>query len=136
MFEFNCFCIDLTQFETESDILEFLKSNGIEKFMDSNILYKAKNGEFTNGVGMHKIWVDQVTFSVFAYRTEFDSKFTVQYVDYMNGLEPLQWNQGLSKKYPVVNKEDEFTIDDVLDKINNLGIDSLTEYELKILRGL
>lgn len=136
MFTFNCFCIDLTIFDTPEDILEFLKSNKIDMHMDYNNLYQAKTGFFTHGVGMNKVWVDSVTYCVTAYKTDTESKFTVQYVDYMNSIEPLSYGEGLTQLKPSINTNSlaNFnTIDEILDKINNFGMDSLTENELSIL---
>lgn len=136
MFTFNCFCIDLTIFDTPEDILEFLKSNKIDMYMDYNNLYQAKTGFFTHGVGINKVWVDSVTYCVTAYKTDTESKFTVQYVYYMNSIEPLSYGEGLAQLKPPINTNilpNYDTIDKILDKINNFGMDSLTENELSIL---
>lgn len=138
MFTFNCFCIDLTIFDTPEDILEFLKSNKIDIHMDYNNLYQAKTGVFTHGVGMNKVWVDSVTYCVTAYKTDTESKFTVQFVDYMNSIEPLGYGEGVTQLKPQINTNslpNYNTIDEILDKINNFGMDSLTENELSILRS-
>ena len=136
MFTFNCFCIDLTIFDTPEDILEFLKSNKIDMHIDYNNLYQAKTGFFTHGVGMNKVWVDSVTYCVTAYKTDTESKFTVQYVDYMNSIEPLSYGEGLTQLKPPINTNslpNYNTIDEILDKINKFGMNSLTENELSIL---
>ena len=136
MFTFNCFCIDLTIFDTPEDILEFLKSNKIDMHIDYNNLYQAKTGFFTHGVGMNKVWVDSVTYCVTAYKTDTESKFTVQYVDYMNSIEPLSYGEGLTQLKPQINTNslpNYNTIDEILDKINKFGMNSLTENELSIL---
>ena len=138
MFTFNCFCIDLTIFDTPKDILEFLKSNKIDMYMDYNNLYQAKTGVFTHGVGMNKVWVDSVTYCVTAYKTDTESKFTVQFVDYMNSIETLGYGEGVTQLKPQINNNrlpNYNTIDEILDKINNFGMDSLTENELSILRS-
>lgn len=106
--------------------------------MDYNNLYQAKTGVFTHGVGMNKVWVDSVTFSVTAYKTDTESKFTVQFVDYMNSIEPLSYGEGLTQLKPPINTNslpNYNTIDEILDKINKFGMDSLTENELGILRS-
>ena len=138
MYTFNCFCIDLTIFDTPEDILEFLKSNKIDIYIDYNNLYQAKTGFFTHGVGMNKVWVDSVTYCVTAYKTDTESKFTVQYVDYMNSIEPLSYGEGVIQLKPQINTNslaNYNTIDEILDKINNFGMDSLTQNELNILRS-
>jgi len=138
MFTFNCFCIDLTIFDTPEDILEFLKSNKIDIHIDYNNLYQAKTGFFTHGVGMNKVWIDSVTYCVTAYKTDTESKFTVQYVDYMNSIEPLSYGEGvtqLKSPFNTNNLPNYNTIDEILDKINNFGMDSLNEKELSILRS-
>lgn len=133
MFTFNCFCIDLTMFDTKDQIRDFLKSNKIDKFLDYNNLYDAKTGVFTNGDVINKVWVDSTTFCITAYRTNTESKFTVQYVDYMNSLEPIGYGDGI-KQLSTSSPSFE-TVDEILDKINNYGIDSLTESEKNILNS-
>ena len=136
MFTFNCFCIDLSVFDTQEEILDFLKSNKIDKNLDAQNLYEAKLGVFTHGDKINMVWVDSVTFCVTAYRTDGESKFTVQYVDYMNALEPLSYGEGVKQLTSPSNNVGEFTtIDEILDKINNFGMQSLTENELNILKS-
>jgi len=138
MFKFNCFCIDLTQFDSEEQILEFLKSNNIAQYIDSNNLYEAKIGVFTHGVEINKVWVDSITYCVTAYKTNDESKFTVQFVDYMNSIEPLGFGEGVTQLTPSStssNNRKNITIDEILDKINNFGFDSLTDEELDILKS-
>jgi hypothetical protein len=138
MFKFNCFCIDLTQFDSEEQILEFLKSNNIAQYIDANNLYEAKIGVFTHGVTINKVWVDSVTYCVTAYKTDDESKFTVQFVDYMNSIEPLGFGEGVTQLTPPTsssNNRKNITIDEILDKINNFGFDSLTDEELDILKS-
>jgi hypothetical protein len=137
MFTFNCFCIDLTQFDTQEEILDFLKSNKIDMHLDYKNLYGAKTGVFTQGTQINKVWVDSVTYCVTAYKTDSESKFTTQYVDYMNSIEPLNYGQGVKQlKTPFIKTNTELiTIDEILDKINIYGIDSLTDSELNILKS-
>lgn len=138
MFKFNCFCIDLTIFDSEDEILEFLKSNKIDIHLDAKNLYEAKTGVFTHGTVINKVWVDSVTYCVTAYKTDDESKFTVQFVDYMNSIEPLGFGEGVTQLTPPTSSENKkqcITIDEILDKINNFGFDSLTDEELDILKS-
>jgi hypothetical protein len=87
---------------------------------------------------MNKVWVDSVTYCVTAYKTDTESKFTVQYVDDMNSIEPLSYGEGVTQLKPQINTNrlpNYNTIDEILDKINNFGMNSLTEKELSILRS-
>ncbi len=137
MFRFNCFCIDLSQFDSPDQILDFLKSNKIEFYINENNLWDAKIGNFTHGQGMNKIWIDSVTYCVFAYTTDTEAKFTVQFVEYFNSLEPLDYGQGVTQLVPEINvyRKSLNSLDEILDKINTYGINSLTSEELEILKS-
>ncbi len=138
MFKFNCFCIDLSSLDTKEDIKKFLESNQIDSYLDYNNLYEAKTGVFTQGTTINKVWVDSVTYCVTAYKTDTESKFTEQYVEYMNTIEPLNYGEGVKQIMPSKNEDNKSglsTIDDILDKINSFGISSLTENELRILKS-
>jgi hypothetical protein len=79
--------------------------------------------------GFHKIWVNYISegeMDLIAY-TRVGSK-KVEFIDaVINSYEVLQ---------PVVKEEinDFLTVDDILDKISNKGIDSLSDKELKFLK--
>ena len=132
--KFNCFCIDLTMFSTEQEIQDFLVSNDLEKFLDAKNLFDAKMGLLTNGA-INKVWIDSVTFYVTAYQTNGESKFVVQYIDFMNSLEPLQYGQKLKQQTPNILVPSFDSVDEILDKINTFGYDSLTEQELSVLKS-
>ena len=135
MFTFNCFCIDLTMFSTEQEIQEFLISNDLGNVLESKNLFDAKNGALTHGTPIHKVWIDSQTFCVTAYSTGSESKFVVQYIDFMNSLTPLQYGQKVSQmEYDPASDTTFCSVDDILDKINKFGYDSLTEAELNILK--
>lgn len=123
-------------FDDKEQILDFLKSNNIEKYIDYNNLYDAKIGVFTHGTTINKVWVDSVTYCVTAYKTDAESKFTEQYASYMNSLEPLGFGDGVKQlSFPTPPIPICSTIDDILDKINLHGIESLTEQEKNILNS-
>jgi len=125
-------------FDSQEEIHDFLVSNHIDKYLTATNLYDAKVGNLTHGTPIHKVWVDSVTYCVTAYRTDSESKFTVEFVDYMNSLEPLEHGQGVEQLTPSENQDQIPTytsIDDILDKINNYGMESLTESELQILQS-
>jgi hypothetical protein len=105
--------------------------------LDESNLWDAKIGNFTHGQEINKIWIDSVTYCVFAYRTDTEAKFTVQFVDYFNSLDPLNFGQGVTQLVPEINQDriSLTSLDDILDKINKYGINSLTSEELEILRS-
>lgn len=136
MFKFNCFCIDLTMFSTEQEIYDFLSSNDIENKLSAKNLFEAKTGVFTHGTHINKVWIDSVTFCVTAYKTDSESKFAVQYIDYMNEINPLKYGEKLSQlSSPELSSTSFTSIDDILDKISTHGLDSLTIEELEILKN-
>jgi hypothetical protein len=56
----------------------------------------------------------------------------------MNSIEPLGFGEGVTQLTPPTSSENKkqcITIDEILDKINNFGFDSLTDEELDILKS-
>lgn len=154
----NILMIDLTQFqetdETKSveQISNFLKSLSINtniKWFAQDLHY-AKSGimvwgkPFTWSKNWSKVWFFKDTLKIFAFENCDGKNFTSDFVDFMENLTPLVPGGtpvffNTDPYVPYDDEKDEClktqckTIDDVLDKINNHGIDSLTDEEKDIL---
>jgi hypothetical protein len=150
--------IDLTQFkETDekksiNQISNYLESLG----MNTNIkwladdLHSAKSGfmvwgkPFTYQKNWTKVWFFKDTLKIFAFENSTGKHFTQDFISFMESVQSLTPGDTpvFFKSDPYIPYDDERdpviseckTIDDVLDKINNYGIDSLSDYELKILQ--
>lgn len=136
MLSFNIFCIDLTQFSSQEELQDFLISTSLERNIDAKIIFDFKNGVYTNGEKVNFAWFDAVTYCVTAYRTETESKFVVELIDYMNQMEPLQYGAKVKQSNPYTIKMKSLSnIDEILDKINLYGMNSLTKEELDVLKS-
>jgi hypothetical protein len=158
------FMIDLTMFNSESEIYDYLTNTGICRKLSASNLWDIKNGDLTNGDSVTKIWVDYDTYCVFAYSTERNQKFTVEFVEYLQNMKSLRPNEILVKPDFIAEDDEKsefdednvtieegetiqslfaelgtilsgrMTIDSILDKINSKGMNSLTNEELKFLK--
>jgi hypothetical protein len=137
MLHYNCFLIDLSKFSSQEEIASFLSDANIsENNLSSENLWQTKIGNFTQGEEVISIWVDGTTFFAFAYATRTKQNFVTQFVEYLQNMSPLYPGE----KYQApdsfdLNLNSNLTIDDVLDKINSSGINSLNENELFILKN-
>jgi len=149
--------IDLTQFkqtsekESVKEIKEFLISININtniKNLAKDLSY-GKRGimvfgkPFTWQKKWSKVWIFKDTLQIFAFENPTGKHFTNFFVSFMQEMNSIQPGDMIfSKNDPYIPYDDEFdepeekiceTIDDVLDKINMFGFDSLTDEEKYIL---
>lgn len=153
----NIIMIDLTQFkenkekESIKEITEFLISININTNIKNlaQDLYRAKKGimvfnkPFTWQKKWSKVWFFKDTLKIFAYENPTGKHFTNEFVNFMESMPSVQpGDMTFSKNDEYIPYDDEFdevedkvceNIDDVLDKINQYGIDSLTDEERDIL---
>jgi len=153
----NIIMIDLTQFnekkENESikEITNFLISININTNIKNlaKDLYSAKSGIMVSGKPFtwqkkwSKVWFFKDTLQIFAYENPTGKHFTNIFVDFMESMTSVQSGDlTFSKNDEYIPYDDEFdepeekvceSTDDVLDKINIYGIDSLTDEERDIL---
>lgn len=131
---YNCFCIDLTQFSNIDELRLFLESNDIFCIKPEDLWSAKTGGAF--GEPILRIWIDSETFWAFAYSTANTSGFFNGYADYLFNMQPLQFGEKIERKSRNNDFFDEvFTIDEILDKINTKGINSLSTKELEILKN-
>lgn len=151
--------IDLTQFKETDEkksvqqISKFLKSLNINtniKWLAED-LHNAKSGimvygkPFTYRKKWSKVWLFKDTLNIFAFENETGKNFTQDFVEFMDSHKPLTPGDT-----PVFFSTDAYipydehrnpviteckSIDDVLDKINSQGIDSLSDDELNMLKN-
>lgn len=138
----NIFMIDLTQF-TETDtflskleISNFLVQCGFSGNLEelSNYIYCVKNGmEFpgkpsTLGKPWYKAWFFRDTLNVFGIENIDGKNFTNDFIQFLFDLESIKPIKKIDEK------QFSKSLDDVLDKIGKYGIESLSPYELEILK--
>ena len=155
----NIIVIDLTQFGTKptsredyfnklADIRKFLVELGIPTNLDTlakDLLF-ARSGTFvatkpwTYQKGWNKIWLTSDTLKIIGYENCDGKHFTQEFLDYMAGIKPVQSEDCVwihSDYIPYCEEENSDdgckTLDEVLDKINLHGIDSLSDSEKNIL---
>jgi hypothetical protein len=114
----NIVCIDLTKFEKGGDIEKIFEDNGItitEK-IDPFLLWNLKPD-------LNKIYYDP---TVDEYVIFEDIDGDIHYLEYfLNQL----------KSFPSLDRKKYFDVNDILDKINKLGINSLTKEEKDFLEN-
>jgi len=153
--------IDLTQFGTKptdredydqklSNIRKFIVQLGIPTNIDTlakDLLF-ARSGTFvamkpwTYLKPWNKIWLTSDTLKIIGYENCDGKHFTKEFLDYMADIKPvvpedLIWTNSDYIPYcEEENSDDDCkTLDEVLDKINLYGVESLTVSEKNILRN-
>ena len=135
--KYSATSIDLQAFNTYEDMQDFFKKlNYPYDDEDLQEIWKHKMGKSNIGEKVIKLWVDSVTFNTFAYETIKGAKFFSEYGEYLSHLTPISPYYVENKKEKVSNFDKLLTLDGVLDKINQTGINSLSEDELNILENL
>jgi hypothetical protein len=153
----NIIVIELTQFTERNDkicveqISEYLKKLGIPTNIKNlaQDLYDAKMGHmhamkpFTYRKPWSKIFLTKDKLEIIGYENQDGKNFTKYFLDAMDSIKPLDPNdvsvyvneQKYIPYFEDVEELESMTIDDVLDKISRCGMNSLTEYELNILKS-
>lgn len=151
----NIIVIDLRQFKNKQkdaavvEISSFLKSINIPTNI-ANLaldLFYAKEGiqvwgkPFQYRNPWFKVWLSKSTLEIIAFENREGNNFSDKFLELIATISPIS-----SESEPVWSSNDTYipygyesvscqTIDEVLDKINEEGIDSLTDDELKLLNG-
>lgn len=115
----NVISIHLRRFKTLEDFEKLLEDNNLDN-VDPESLHKLMLEGFT------KLFIDKNTYKIIGYCHSMDRKLIQISEDFVLYLRDM--NSITSKK-----KINTFTIDDILDKINQFGIESLTYQEKKFL---
>lgn len=114
----NLVCIDLEKFQQSGDIEEIFESNGIT-ITDKIHPYLL----WTLKVDLKKIWYDP-TCDEYVIFQDISGEFI--YLDHFIDI---------LKKFPALDRKKYFDVNDILDKINKLGINSLTKEEKDFLEN-
>lgn len=128
---FNCFLLDLRPFKKGSEVREFLISCNLQDKIDYSNMWQSKKGKFTNGKPVTKVWFDATTFHVIAYSHWNEQNFTKEFINFISNMEPIESNQRF--EFENEEQEVELTVDNILDKVNKNGLDSLSEREKNFL---
>jgi len=139
--KYNCLCIDLTIFDTEHQLKDFI-INALSDKICHNSIWQAKKGigRFSKVGPILKLWVDAETYSPMAYKTEKEYNFYPQFAEYLVDMPSMKYIKSTASDLEEVIdfSEDldiqELSIDTILDKINKSGIKSLNKKELDYLK--
>lgn len=114
----NIVCIDLTKFEKAGDIEKIFEDNGIiiTENIHPYILWHLKPD-------LNKIYYDPTADQYVMFE---DIRGEIIYLDYF--LDQL-------KSFPSLDSKKYFSVDQILDKINKLGIESLSKEERDFLEN-
>lgn len=137
---FNIILLDLTIFNSENEIKEFLISCDLIDKIDYENMWLCKQGEFTSGREIYKIWFDAKTFGVIGYSVNDSQDFTTEFITYLQNLKPLEYGSKIETEPEYEDDTEaesevktELTVDSILDKIRINGITSLTPEEKNFL---
>ncbi len=117
----NVISIHLRRFKTIQDYEKLLLDNGLDK-IDAEALYNLKMDGYT------KIFIDQGTFKIIGYCHFLDKKLiqiSEDFVLHLKNMDSISYNK----------TQKNLTIDSILDKISEKGIDSLTTQEVNFLNN-
>lgn len=115
----NVISIHLRRFKTVEDFEKLLEDNDLNN-VDPESCHKLMLEGFT------KLFIDKNTYKIIGYCHSMDRKLIQISEDFIVYLRDM--NSITPKKKPI-----NFTIDEILDKINQYGIESLTYQEKKFL---
>ena len=127
---YSVFCIDLRNFNSAQDFDLFLKQVGLP--INAKNWYEVYLGNWIKGVRVNRIWFDKVTLSLVAYETDSEQMIYPSFADYLNKLQPIDTSFKFGK-VEFATGENGITIDSVLQKILESGMNSLTIEELEFL---
>jgi hypothetical protein len=117
----NVISIHLRRFKTLEDFEKVLEDNELDK-IDPESLYKLLLEGYT------KLFIDKETFKIIGYCHTVDRKLIQISEDFILHLRDMNSITFKSKK-------GNFTIDSILDKISQFGIESLTYQEKEFLKN-
>lgn len=113
----NILSIHLTKFNSVSEIEKALSDNNITNFCAKKLFEHKKNGYL-------KVFFDKTTQRIIAYTHKDDKKkiqLQTEFKDYLKNLKSIS------------TKKKDLSLDNILDKISESGIDSLTKREKSFL---
>ena len=128
---FNCILIDLTKFQQRTEIKEFLISCNLQEKISYKRLWGHKKGVFTKSKPVYKVWFDGSTFSEIGYSTVNEQNFTLEFINFLQGMTPIEEGE----KFEFQDDVEELTMDNILDKINKFGLNSLSNKEKDFLES-
>lgn len=131
---FNIFLINLSDFNTQDEIFDYLKVVKLSDNLSSEDLFKIKRGAFTQGKEVVKIWFDKTTFYAIAYQTEKEQKFNTSFISFLENMDALSSDDTFFPETSTVSNFQDMTVDSILDKINSNGMGSITKEELDFLQ--
>jgi hypothetical protein len=117
----NLLAIHLNKFKTIEDLSKMLEDNGIS-ILDAQKILTFKNEGYT------KLFIDSETHKLKAFchiSLKGDIKLCEDYVSELKNMKSLD----------VVKEPKGLSIDSILDKINNTGLNSLNKYEKAFLEN-
>jgi len=117
----NLLAIHLNKFKTIEDLSKMLEDNGIS-ILDAQKILTFKNEGYT------KLFIDSETHKLKAFchiSLKGDIKLCEDYVSELKNMKSLD----------VVKEPKDLSIDSILDKINNTGLNSLNKYEKAFLEN-
>jgi hypothetical protein len=128
---FNCILIDLTRFKSRSEIKEFLISCNLQEKISERRLWGYKKGVFTKSEPVYKVWFDAKTFAEIGYSTVNEQNFTLEFINFLQEMTPIEEGE----KFEFQDEVEELTMDNILDKINKFGLNSLSNTEKDFLES-
>ncbi len=117
-FSNSLICISLKKLKSIDDVKSLLKNNDLDDLYPKEIM------EFKND-GYLKLFLDKETHNLVAFTHSDDKKF-IQFTD--------EWLKFIRHVETLELPQKNISVDDVLDKINKSGMDSLTKEEFRLLR--
>lgn len=132
--------ISINLFRTSKEnVRKFCKKYGLSDFSAGELLEDKANGIATLWLELSdKIRIVSFTRSVNEKKIIFQNdEMKAKYGDMLDQFPKYNPRKDTESKkvFESEVKEDYFTVDDILDKISNLGMDSLTKEELKFLKS-
>ena len=130
----NLLAIHLNKFKTIEDLSKMLEDNGIS-ILDAQKILTFKNEGYT------KLFIDSETHKLKAFchiSLKGDIKLCEDYVSElknMKSLDVVKEPKGILLQTPTETNLPFLSIDSILDKINNTGLNSLNKYEKAFLEN-
>jgi len=132
------YLINLDEFSSKEELNNFVLDMNFPYDDTTDCLWDIKTGVCTGYRKVSKVWLSKDVFRVIAYQDTQGQKFTLEFLDFLEKMEPIK-SGGIpifeKKIASVKSKESQPipTLDEILDKINVSGIDSLTDEEKEFL---
>jgi len=119
----NIICIHLRRFKTQEDLENLFQQHGLDT-IDSETCFSLMRDGFT------KIFIDKNTYKLIGYCHESNRKMIQISEDFISHLRKMD---SITIKNPKIKYK--LSVDSILDKISELGVESLTEKEKEFLKN-